>query len=351
MRFFSRGMSCFRRRKRKSNCFEYSEEELDEQGMRDLEATLAEHSTFVVLRGDKLRRVEERLERLAELFRRSATLPPAKIPAPLEGSRRRQVHALMQTSSAHPHLAGPSHSLDSAHESSLFSPDLASVVDGVERQPVVMPARVGIAADSPMFAKDQKKIPELESEMSDDRIPAALMSGSGRGDSVIPDTATTGDTKLTDMNDWNIFRPLTSFTDINVPDTRRVCSFNYLESQCIVASSLDDIERSRQPRAPERDLNSTDGLLFSTDILEVLHTARESTTARSSSPEIDPDAAERVISRLRENRRQRKFRASRVSISPNFPVNVWDDVAPTRLHAHLINISMDQDHNMLPVMP
>lgn len=152
------------------------------------------------------------------------------------------------------------------------------------------------------------------------------------------------------MNDWNDFRPLTSFTDINVPDTRRVSSFNDLETQCVPASSS-DIDRSPQPRAPERDLNSTDGLLFSTDSLEVLHTARESTTARSSSPDIDPDAAERVISRLRENRRQRKFRVSRVSISPNFPVNVWDDVAPTRLHAHLINISMDQDYNMLPVMP
>lgn len=349
---------------------EFPEEELDEQGMRDLEATLAQHSVFIILKGDRLRRYEERLDRLAEIFRRTTVIPVDR-PIPLESSRRRNVHALMRP--AQTHMAGPSQSIDSTHDfgrrtssdreflsgssrDSILGPEVVLAMDNGQ-QPDFMAAAVPVhssqvSADSAMYSKEQKKFPELESEVSDEAIPAALMSGSGRGDSLIPDTATTGDTgRLTDMNDWIYYKPLTSFTDYHVPDTMRVNSFYDLPTQVVVASHLDDVERRPRPRTPEKDLSSTDGLLFSVDSYEMMHTARESTTAATSSSDFDSDAAEGVLSRLRENRRRRKFKVSRVSISPNFPVNVWDDVAPTRLHAHLINITMDQDQNVLPVMP
>ena len=61
---------------------------------------------------------------------------------------------------------------------------------------------------------------------------------------------------------------------------------------------------------------------------------------------------EAVLSRLTEQAmiRARRFRASRMSVTPNFPVNVWDDVAPTRLHAQLVDVSMDHDFKLLSAM-
>ena len=326
------------RRKRKSEPFEYSEEELDEQGMRDLEATLSQNSGLVILRGERLRKYEERMDKMTELFRRTAVLP-VEVPVPLEKSQRANIQTLMMQSPTDTPDAGPSRSIDSAddfvhrttsdHEVSTpssrkFADDSTGsvlhsgeVVEAMQNesesarasQDMVMaaheqeevhaeqhpttqvPVAVGLASDSAVFNKESHaKLQEAASAVSEGEeevIGAAVLLDSNQGESVMPDTATTAETlSFAEMNDWSRFRHLTSFSDFNSPLPMKVSSFIDLQTQFVSSSHVEDSDRSPVPRTPEKDASETDGLVFAVDNFEMplyLHSKSASSTTTSSS--------------------------------------------------------------------
>ena len=325
------------RRKRKSEPFEYSEEELDEQGMRDLEATLSQNSGLVILRGEKLRKYEERMEKMTELFRRTAVLP-VDVPVPLEKSQHANIQTLMMQSPTDTRAAGPSRSIDSADDfvhrttsdNELSTPssrksavyytgrilhsdeDVEAMQNGSEsaradhemmahedqaENTTQVPVAVGLASDSAaVFNKESHaKLQEADSEASggeEEVIGATVLLDSNQGESVMPDTATTAETlSFAEMNDWSRFRHLTSFSDFNSPLPMKVSSFIDLQTQFVSSSHVEDSDRSPVPRTPEKDASATDGLVFAVDNFEMplyLHSkSASSTTASSSEPDFE----------------------------------------------------------------
>lgn len=301
MKFF--GSRVFRSRRRKQKPVDVAYEELDEQGMRDLEATISQHSAFIVLRGEKLQRYEERMAELTRALTRTAVLPPMRQSSAKTILKRNP--DVIPRQQMHSQTEGPSISMDSAHDFShhVFGgkedlsassrsenmPEDINVHEDVQ-EPVDVPELVSVGSkilgENPLVSKEGSKIQDLESEHSDEAIPAALLSDSTHGDYAVPDTATTGDTyRLNDIHDWKQYQQMVSFADFNQPPPMKVHSFLDLETQCLSPSRI-DTGQSPIPRTPEKDLGMTDGLLFAVDSFE-LQSARESTAA--SSTEVDPE--------------------------------------------------------------
>lgn len=349
-------MRIFRSRKHKrQKKVEFSDDELDEQEMHDLEETLLRNSGIVILKGAKLREYEDRISRLTELFKRTARLPLDR-PMPLASTN--------PLARVGPSVAGPSQqSMDSANDFSRMTagrnratsisssnssiiPENA-VIEQNQMAPPILEEAIVMPSDSPMYLKEtHPKTQTLQSESDDEEIPAAVLTGSTQADSSYPGSSRYDTARFSEMGNWKRTKEVADFSDYNSPLPMKVSSFFDLKTQNVILSRIDD-DRVSAPQTPEKDRSTTDGLLFAVDSFKMLHSARAST----ASSEVDSEAGESVLSRIRDNRRSDcNFKASRINVSPNLPVNVFDDVAPTRLHAHIFNIPMNQEQNLVRIM-
>eukprot|EP00210_Caulerpa_lentillifera_P005590 g5347.t1 len=361
----------FRRRSsRNKTQNESSDEESESQMAKELEETLLENSDFLYLKGAKLRAYERRMDDLARLLTKGMVLP---IDVDRLSSQAQSSLSSKSVLAMGNGVAGPSRSLDSAedliqsmHALDEDSEDAETVRsipewthddeeeyesphDGTDSTTMVTTPAYRTVGST--VYTDLEELDDASETLRSVPLSAEdthMSYSMHQEESLAPDTGEKMLGLFAQMNDWSAVNGY-SFIDENSPLPMKVHSFFALETQTVSLSLEDNaLHRPRQPE-PEDSFSSKEGILFSISSHVIngeqqipSYNGRLSDLA-STSTEIDTNGGD-LLNRLRSKMvsTDRTCSFAHVRAVSDYPSNVWEDVAPTRLSTSITNISIDK---------